>query len=76
MGAQGVLHADVRVLSALQLTVDGVAPEHIATRLVPATGRATAWSSATYCASWRSTCPVSPIRSFGWTASAGSSRAG
>ena len=38
VGAQGVLHADVRVLSALQLTVDGVAPEHIATRLVPATG--------------------------------------
>ena len=36
-GAQGVLHADVRVLSALQLSVDDVAPEHIATRLVPAT---------------------------------------
>ena len=31
IGAQGILHADVRILSALDLTVDGSSPEHIAT---------------------------------------------
>ena len=32
VGAQGVLHADVRVLSAIEVTVDGETGEHIATR--------------------------------------------
>jgi hypothetical protein len=32
VGAQGILHADLRVLSALELTVDDQQPEHIATR--------------------------------------------
>ena len=31
LGAQGVWHADCRVLSRLELTVDGALPEHIAT---------------------------------------------
>ena len=35
VGAQGVLHADVRVLSAIEVTVDGAAGEHIATRALP-----------------------------------------
>ena len=35
VGAQGVLHADVRVLSAIEVTVDGGAGEHIATRALP-----------------------------------------
>ena len=35
-GVEGVWHVDVRVLSALELTVDDEAPEHIATRSGPA----------------------------------------
>ena len=35
VGAQGVLHADVRVLSAIEVTVDGEPGEHIATRALP-----------------------------------------
>ena len=31
IGAQGILHADLRIVSALDLTVDGQPPEHIAT---------------------------------------------
>ena len=31
VGAQGILHADLRIVSALGLTVDGEPPEHIAT---------------------------------------------
>ena len=36
VGAEGVLHADMRVLSAVELTVDGAAGEHIATQMLPA----------------------------------------
>ncbi|HWJ54027.1 MAG TPA: glycogen debranching N-terminal domain-containing protein [Propionibacteriaceae bacterium] len=36
IGAQGILHADLRVLSALELTVDREQPEHIATLPVEA----------------------------------------
>ena len=35
VGAQGVLHADVRVLSAIETFVDGEPGEHIATRALP-----------------------------------------
>ena len=34
VGAEGVLHADVRVLSAVELTVDGAPGEHIATQIL------------------------------------------
>ncbi len=37
-GVEGVWHADVRMVSALELTVDGEAPEHIATRPLVADG--------------------------------------
>jgi hypothetical protein len=36
VGAQGILHADLRVLSALEITVDDQQPEHIATLPMPA----------------------------------------
>ena len=37
-GVEGLWHADLRVLSGLAHTVDGAAPEHIATRSLPADG--------------------------------------
>ncbi len=41
VGAQGVLHADVRVLSAVELLANGQRPEHIATIVEGATTRFT-----------------------------------
>lgn len=76
VGAEGVLHADMRVLSAVELTVDGAAGEHIATQMLPAgLTAAPPWSSATCSAASRRIWPRPRTRRSGWIGSAGSGRA-
>ena len=74
IGAQGILHADLRIVSALELTVE-VSRRSISPPCPPnpVSRTATGWSSATWSAASGPSCPTTPIPSCAWTANAPSS---